>query len=93
MIGAEIGNFPGARVIDWRSVHRRQQRIDFTRSTFLAKLAHRQIASSIIPQVCVMLEECPESLERLYRGYVFHRRGEEKPGDLSLPPDGVISMG
>ena len=29
----------------------------------------------------VMLEECPEMLERLYRGYVFHRRGEEKPGD------------
>jgi len=30
----------------------------------------------------VMLEEFPEALERLYRGYVFHRRGEEKPGDL-----------
>src|SRR5215470_11453671 len=27
----------------------------------------------------VMLEECPDALERLYRGYVFHRRGEEKP--------------
>jgi hypothetical protein len=30
----------------------------------------------------VMFEEYPEALERLYRGYVFHRRGEEKPGDL-----------
>jgi hypothetical protein len=34
----------------------------------------------------VMLEECPEALERLYRGYVFHRRGEEKPGDLPHTP-------
>jgi hypothetical protein len=33
-----------------------------------------------------MLEECPEALERLYRGYVFHRRGEEKPGDLPYTP-------
>jgi hypothetical protein len=30
----------------------------------------------------VMLEEYPEALERLYRGYVFHRRGEEQPGEL-----------
>jgi len=34
----------------------------------------------------VMLEECPEYLARLYRGYVFHRRGEEKPGDLPHTP-------
>ena len=34
----------------------------------------------------VMLEEHPEFLERLYRGYVFHRRGEEKPGDLPYTP-------
>jgi hypothetical protein len=34
----------------------------------------------------VMLEECPEMLERLYRGYVFHRRGEEKPGDPPYTP-------
>jgi hypothetical protein len=34
----------------------------------------------------VMLEEYPEDLERLYRGYVFHRRGEEKPGDLPHTP-------
>jgi hypothetical protein len=34
----------------------------------------------------VMLEEYPEALERLYRGYVFHRRGEEKPGDLPYTP-------
>ena len=33
-----------------------------------------------------MLEECPEYLERLYRGYVFHRRGEEQPGDLPYTP-------
>jgi hypothetical protein len=33
-----------------------------------------------------MLEEYPEALERLYRGYVFHRRGEEKPGDLPYTP-------
>ncbi len=34
----------------------------------------------------VMLEECAEALERLYRGYVFHGRGEEKPGDLVYTP-------
>lgn len=34
----------------------------------------------------VMLAECPEVLERLYRGYVFHRRGEEQPGDLPYTP-------
>jgi hypothetical protein len=34
----------------------------------------------------VMLAEYPEALERLYRGYVFHRRGEEKPGDLPHTP-------
>src|SRR6185503_19129861 len=28
-----------------------------------------------------MLAENPEVLERLYRGYVFHRRGEEQPGE------------
>jgi hypothetical protein len=33
-----------------------------------------------------MLAECPDMLERLYRGYVFHRRGEEKPGDLPYTP-------
>jgi hypothetical protein len=33
-----------------------------------------------------MLEECPEALERLYRGYVFHRRGEEQPGELPYTP-------
>ena len=37
----------------------------------------------------VMLEEYPEPLERLYRGYVFHRRGEEKPGDLPYTPYSV----
>src|ERR1700739_980016 len=34
----------------------------------------------------VLLEEYPDALERLYRGYVFHRRGEEKPGDLPHTP-------
>jgi len=34
----------------------------------------------------VMFEEYPEALERLYRGYTFHRRGEEKPGDLPYTP-------
>ena len=34
----------------------------------------------------VMLEEHPECLERLYRGYVFHRRGEEQPGELPYTP-------
>ena len=33
-----------------------------------------------------MLEEYPDALERLYRGYVFHRRGEEKPGELPYTP-------
>jgi hypothetical protein len=33
-----------------------------------------------------VLEEYPEALERLYCGYVFHRRGEEKPGDLPYTP-------
>ncbi len=34
----------------------------------------------------VMLEEASESLERLYRGYFFHRRGEEQPGELPYTP-------
>jgi hypothetical protein len=34
----------------------------------------------------LMLEEHPELLERLYRGYVFHRRGEEQPGELPYTP-------
>ncbi len=33
-----------------------------------------------------MLEECPEALAALYRGYVFHRRGEEQPGELPYTP-------
>jgi hypothetical protein len=49
----------------------------------------------------VMLAECPDLLERLYRGYVFHRRGEEQPGDLPYTPyrvpvysqiDGAVSV-
>ena len=34
----------------------------------------------------VMLDEQPDYLERLYRGYVWHRRGEEQPGDLPYTP-------
>jgi Taurine catabolism dioxygenase TauD, TfdA family len=33
-----------------------------------------------------MREECPEALEALYRGFVFHRRGEEQPGELPHTP-------
>lgn len=33
-----------------------------------------------------MLAEHPDYLERLYLGYVRHRRGEEKPGDLPYTP-------
>jgi len=33
-----------------------------------------------------MLRECPDALESLYRGYVFHRRGEEQPGELPYTP-------
>ena len=33
-----------------------------------------------------MREEYPAALERLYRGYVFHRRGEEQPGELPYTP-------
>ena len=42
--------------------------------------------TSAIAMHNVMLAECPEVLERLYRGYVFHRRGEEQPGDLPYTP-------
>ena len=34
----------------------------------------------------VMLEEYPEARDRLYRGYVPHRRGEEQPGELPHTP-------
>ena len=37
----------------------------------------------------VMLAKYPEALERLYRGYVFHRRGEEQPGELPYTPHRV----
>src|SRR5437660_5138355 len=33
-----------------------------------------------------LLAEDPLCLERLYRGYVFHRRGEEQPGELPYTP-------
>jgi hypothetical protein len=36
-----------------------------------------------------MREEYPDCLERLYRGYHFHRRGEEQPGDLPYTPHRV----
>jgi hypothetical protein len=34
----------------------------------------------------VILAERPHYLDRLYRGYIWHRRGEEKPGDLPVTP-------
>ncbi|HTZ35067.1 MAG TPA: TauD/TfdA family dioxygenase [Stellaceae bacterium] len=33
-----------------------------------------------------MLAEDPDALRRLYRGYTFHRRGEEQPGELPYTP-------
>ena len=37
----------------------------------------------------VMLAEQPEALAQLYRGYFFHRRGEEQPGELPYTPNRV----
>jgi len=37
----------------------------------------------------LMREADPEALECLYRGYAFHRRGEEQPGDLPFTPHRV----
>ncbi|HEU0216300.1 MAG TPA: TauD/TfdA family dioxygenase [Stellaceae bacterium] len=37
----------------------------------------------------VLREEHPAVLERLYRGYSFHRRGEEQPGELPYTPHRV----
>ena len=34
----------------------------------------------------VLRDEYPAVLERLYRGYSFHRRGEEQPGELPYTP-------
>src|SRR5262249_61113528 len=34
----------------------------------------------------VILAERPQYLDRLYRGYTWHRRGEEKPGDPPVTP-------
>jgi Taurine catabolism dioxygenase TauD, TfdA family len=51
-----------------------------------AKLGGVSWLTSALTVHNVMLEEYPEALERLYRGYVFHRRGEEKPGDLPYTP-------
>jgi hypothetical protein len=34
----------------------------------------------------VILAERPRYLDRLYRGYIWHRRGEERPGDLPVTP-------
>src|SRR5207302_4680807 len=44
-----------------------------------AKLGGVSRLTSALTVHNVMLEEYREALERLYRGYVFHRRGEEKP--------------
>lgn len=37
----------------------------------------------------VILAERPQYLRRLYRGYIYHRRGEERPGDLRVTPHPV----
>src|SRR6266851_3294816 len=42
--------------------------------------------TSALPVHNVMRAECPAALERLYRGYAFHRRGEEQPGELPYTP-------
>ena len=36
-----------------------------------------------------ILAERPLYLDRLYRGYIYHRRGEERPGDLPVTPHPV----
>ena len=51
-----------------------------------AKLGGVSRLTSALTVHNVMLEEYLEALERLYCGYVFHRRGEEKPGDLPYTP-------
>ena len=51
-----------------------------------AKLGGVSRLTSALTVHNVMLEEYPEALECLYRGYVFHRRGEEKPGELPYTP-------
>jgi hypothetical protein len=51
-----------------------------------AKLGGVSRLTSALTVHNVMLEEYPEAIERLYCGYVFHRRGEEKPGDPPYTP-------
>jgi hypothetical protein len=51
-----------------------------------AKLGGVSRLTSALTVHNVLLEEHPEALECLYRGYVFHRRGEEKPGELPYTP-------
>src|ERR1700737_3660713 len=51
-----------------------------------AKLGGVSRLTSAITVHNVMLEEYPEALERLYRGYAFPRRREGKPGDLPYTP-------
>jgi Taurine catabolism dioxygenase TauD, TfdA family len=34
----------------------------------------------------IIFAERPQYLDRLYRGYTYHRRGEEKPGDPPVTP-------
>jgi hypothetical protein len=47
-----------------------------------------QIASALTVHDTILAEH-PEYLERLYRGYLYHRRGEQRPGDLPVTPQPV----
>jgi hypothetical protein len=47
-----------------------------------------QIASVLTVHNTILAER-PQYLERLYRGYLYHRRGEERPGDLPVTPHPV----
>jgi hypothetical protein len=47
-----------------------------------------QIASALTVHD-VLLQERPDFLDRLYRGYTYHRRGEQRPGDLPYTPHRV----
>src|SRR3984893_11380094 len=51
-----------------------------------AKLGGVSRLTSALTVHNVMLEEYPEALERLYCGYVFPRRGEEKPRNRPSTP-------
>lgn len=47
-----------------------------------------QLASALTVHNTILAER-PQYLERMYRGYLYHRRGEERPGDLPVTPHPV----